>query len=54
MIFLKDSRKNTESWFDCLGVGNGGIPFWGVLFDVVIKNSTVDHPVVCEDYQIII
>ena len=43
----KISRKYTESWFDSLGVGNSWIPLWCVFLDIVIKNSSVDHPVVC-------
>jgi hypothetical protein len=35
--------NRTESWLDALGVGNGGEPFWCILLDIVIKNSSVDH-----------
>ena len=35
--------NDTESWLDGLRVGNGGEPFWCVLLDIVIKDSSVDH-----------
>ena len=54
MIFLKISVKSTENRFDSLRVGNGWIPFGCVLLDVVIEDSSVNHPVVCVNYQIII
>lgn len=42
----------TKCGFDCLAVGNGGVPFGGVLFDVVVQNFTVNHLISNIIYQI--
>lgn len=54
--FFSIMKKSTESWFDSLWVGNSWIPFRCVFLNVVIEDSSVNHPVVlvCENYQIII